>query len=483
MLSIFGRNIRSLIDSGAALSFISHTLASYANQMSEPLDNELVVMTLVGDSLLANRVYKDCGIRVNNHELKADLIPLDIHEFNVILGMDFLSNHRASVDCFHKEVVFRSPRELKIVLTGERRILPSCVISVLNARRMLKKGCEAYLAHMIDTQITKLKLEDIPVVKDFPDIFPEDLSGLPPNREIEFCIDLIPGTAPISQAPYRMTPKELKELKVQLQELIDKGFIRPSASPWGVPVLFEKKKDGTMRLCIDYRQLNKMTIRNKYPLPCLMIWKANVVADALSRKTSSSSSASAVYASLICEFKKLHAHLSATTAGAVLAHFHVRHTLIDKVIEAQAQDLTMRTLKEEVSVGLRTDYVIRNDGALAMGNNRLCVTDIPELKKEILEEAHSSAYAIHPGSIKMYRTLKDHYWWLDRLTKTAKFLPIKATYTLNKLAKLYVDEIEAVGTKLHFSTAFHPPTDGRSEQTIQTLEDMLRACVLELKGS
>ncbi|CAA3011864.1 DNA RNA polymerases superfamily [Olea europaea subsp. europaea] len=267
MLSIFGRNACSLIDSGATHSFISHALASHADKMSEPLNSELVVMTPVGDSLLASWVYKDCGIRVDNHELKADLIPLDIHDFDVILGMDFLSRHCASVDCFCKEVIFRSPENLEIVLTGERRILPSCMISVFDARRMLKKGCHAYLAHVIDTQITKLEIDDISVVRDFPDVFPKDLPGLPPDREIEFCIDLVPGTAPISQVPYRMAPKELKELKVQLQDLVDKGFIRPSVSPWGAPVLFVKKKDGTMRLCIDYRQLNKMTIRNKYPLP------------------------------------------------------------------------------------------------------------------------------------------------------------------------------------------------------------------------
>jgi hypothetical protein len=116
-------------------------------------------------------------------------------------------------------------------------------------------------------QKKELEIEDIPVVREFPDVFPEDLPGLPPDREVEFSIDLVPGTAPISKAPYRMAPAELKELKGQLEELLDKGFIRPSASPWGAPVLFVKKKDGSMRLCIDYRELNRVTIKNKYPLP------------------------------------------------------------------------------------------------------------------------------------------------------------------------------------------------------------------------
>ena len=98
-------------------------------------------------------------------------------------------------------------------------------------------------------------------------MFPVDLPGMPPDRDIDFCIDLEPGTRPISIPPYRMAPVELRELKAQLQELLNKGFIRPSASPWGAPVLFVKKKDGSFRMCIDYRQLNKVTIKNKYPLP------------------------------------------------------------------------------------------------------------------------------------------------------------------------------------------------------------------------
>ena len=133
---------------------------------------------------------------------------------------------------------------------------------------MLANGCTGFLANIVDKKKEdKLVIEDVPVVRDFKVVFPEDLPGLPPDREIEFEIDLVPGTAPISKAPYRMAPAELKELHTQLQELLDKGFIRPSYSPWGAPVLFVKKKDGTMRLCIDYRELNKVTIRNKYPLP------------------------------------------------------------------------------------------------------------------------------------------------------------------------------------------------------------------------
>ena len=141
------------------------------------------------------------------------------------------------------------------------------VISALKAWKSLKKGCDGYLAYVVDTKKEELRMEDIPVVCEFSDIFPEKLSGVPPEPEIDFEINLVPGAEPISKAPYRMAPAELRELKVQLQELLDLKFIRPSVSPWGAPVLFVKKKDGSMRLCIDYRGLNKITVKNKYPLP------------------------------------------------------------------------------------------------------------------------------------------------------------------------------------------------------------------------
>jgi hypothetical protein len=111
------------------------------------------------------------------------------------------------------------------------------------------------------------EIKDISVVCEFPDVFPEDLSGLPPEREVEFVIELKPGIAPISRRSYRMPPNELAELKIQLQDLLEKGFIRPSSSPWGCPAIFVKKKDQTLRMCVDYRPLNEVTIKNKYPLP------------------------------------------------------------------------------------------------------------------------------------------------------------------------------------------------------------------------
>ena len=125
----------------------------------------------------------------------------------------------------------------------------------------------SYLAFIRDTSVEPPPMDSVPVVQEFLDVFPSDLPGVPPDRDIDFAIDLEPGTKPISIPPYRMAPAELKELKDQLQDLLSKGFIRPSVSPWGAPVLFVKKKDGTMRMCIDSRQLNKVTVKTKYPFP------------------------------------------------------------------------------------------------------------------------------------------------------------------------------------------------------------------------
>nr|GEY24443.1 hypothetical protein [Tanacetum cinerariifolium] len=111
------------------------------------------------------------------------------------------------------------------------------------------------------------RLEDVPIVRDFPKNLPKDFPGIPPARQVEFLIDLVPSAAPVARAPYRLAPSEMKELARELQELSDKGFIRPSSSPWGAPVLFVKSKDGSFRMCIDYRELNKLTVKNRYPLP------------------------------------------------------------------------------------------------------------------------------------------------------------------------------------------------------------------------
>ena len=149
--------------------------------------------------------------------MEADLILINLKGLDVILGMHWLTSNYASMDCFLKEVIFRRPGLPVVVFYGERRRAPSSLISAISSRCLLQKGCKGYLPHVVDTRSSEVRFEDVPVVRDFLNVFPDDLQGLPPEREIDFPIDLVPGTTPISLPPYRMALAELKELKTQLQ--------------------------------------------------------------------------------------------------------------------------------------------------------------------------------------------------------------------------------------------------------------------------
>ncbi|GJY77704.1 putative reverse transcriptase domain-containing protein [Tanacetum coccineum] len=177
----------------------------------------------------------------------AYLYKFSLGSFDVIIGMDWLAYHRAVIDCYEKIVRIPLPNGKILEVQGERP--------------------EKDLRPLACIKADEKKLDDIRVVHGFPEVFPDDLLGLPHEREVEFRIDLIPGASLVVRSPYRLAPSEMLELSNQLKELQEKGFIRPSHSPWGAPVLFVKKKDGSMRMCIDYRELNKLTIKNRYPLP------------------------------------------------------------------------------------------------------------------------------------------------------------------------------------------------------------------------
>ncbi|KAL0551642.1 hypothetical protein IC582_010731 [Cucumis melo] len=896
-LPVLGHYALVLFDSSSSHSFISSAFVSHARLEVEPLHHVLSVSTPSGECMLSREKVKACQIEIAGHVIEVTLLVLDMLDFDVILGMDWLAANHASIDCSRKEVTFNPPSMASFKFKGGgSKSLPQ-VISAIRASKLLSQGTWGILASVVDTREADVSVSSEPVVRDYPDVFPEELPGLPPHREVEFAIELEPGTVLISRAPYRMAPAELKELKVQLQELLDKGFIRPSVSPWGAPVLFVKKKDGSMRLCIDYRELNKVTVKNRYPLPriddlfdqllgatvfskidlrsgyhqlrikdedvpktafrsryghyefivmsfgltnapavfmdlmnrvfrefldtfvivfiddiliyskteaeheehlrmvlqtlrdnklyakfskcefwlkqvsflghvvskagvsvdpakieavtgwtrpstvsevrsflglagyyrrfvenfsriatpltqltrkgvpfvwskacedsfqtlkqklvtapvltvpdgsgsfviysdaskkglgcvlmqqgkvvayasrqlksheqnypthdlelaavvfALKIWrhylygekiqiftdhkslkyfftqkelnmrqrrwlelvkdydceilyhpgKANVVADALSRKVSHS-------AALITRQAPLHRDLEraeiAVLVGAVtmqLAQLTVQPTLRQRIIDAQSNDPYLVEKRGLAEAGQTAEFSLSSDGGLLF-ERRLCVPSDSAIKTELLTEAHSSPFSMHPGSTKMYQDLKRVYWWrnmkrevaefvskclvcqqvkaprqkpagllqllsipewkwenvsmdfitglprtlrgftviwvvVDRLTKSAHFVPGKSTYTASKWAQLYMSEIvrlhgvpvsivsdrdarftskfwkglqTAMGTRLDFSTAFHPQTDGQTERLNQVLEDMLRACALEFPGS
>ena len=176
--------------------------------------------------------------------------------------MDWLHLAYANIDCRTREVKFQLPSEPVLEWKGNDVVEKGRFISCHKAQKLISKGCIYHIVRVRDVDSDSPSLESVPIVNEFLDVFPDDLPGIPLEREIDFGIDLLPDTNPISIPPYRMDPVELKELEEKLQDLLDKGFIRPSKSPWGTPVLFLRKKDGSLRMCIDYQQLNKVTIKN-----------------------------------------------------------------------------------------------------------------------------------------------------------------------------------------------------------------------------
>jgi hypothetical protein len=171
------------------------------------------------------------------------------------------------LDCHNKEFTFLDEEGNQRKVQGIPRAVTIREISTLQLKKCYKKGCQIFAAHMEETPKDKVpNLEDYAILKEFEDVFKEVL-GLPPKRDIDFSINLMLGVAPVSKTPYRMSTPELKELQMHLEELMKRGYICPSVSHWGAPVLFVKKKDGTLILCIDFRQLNKVTVKNKFPLP------------------------------------------------------------------------------------------------------------------------------------------------------------------------------------------------------------------------
>jgi hypothetical protein len=164
--------------------------------------------------------------------------------------MDWLSKYKVFIDCAKKSIKLTTPKGKEMEFVAEPVVTTKGVAN-----------------HVKVNQLDASQGLEVLVVNEFPDVFPEELPGMPPDQDIEFVIELKPGTTPIYKTPYRMATPELAELKEHVKELLEKGFIRPSSSPWGASVIFVLKKDGTQRLCIDYRALNKVTIKNKYPLP------------------------------------------------------------------------------------------------------------------------------------------------------------------------------------------------------------------------
>jgi hypothetical protein len=225
--SIRDHPVKILFDSGATHSSISASLVSKLGLHSCHTKDSFIVVT-AGGRILSNTITKAVPLQLGSKTFLTNLIDLGLGGLDVILGMNWLTQHQVVLDIATRLVEIHSP-------TSGHTTLYVPKVEDINP-------CSY-------TAVT-IQLEDIPVVCEYPNVFPDDLPGMPPDRDVEFVIELQPVTAPISKRPYRMPPKELAVLKIQLQELLDKGYIRPSSSPWGSPTLFVKKKDGSLRMCL-----------------------------------------------------------------------------------------------------------------------------------------------------------------------------------------------------------------------------------------
>ncbi|GKB91140.1 putative reverse transcriptase domain-containing protein [Tanacetum coccineum] len=256
-----------LFDSGADRSFVSTAFSSLIDIIPTTLNHGYDV-ELANDRIIwVNTLVRGCTLNFLNHPFNIDLMPVEMGSFDVIIGMDWLAKYYAVI--VYDEKLVRVPFGDEILVfhgdgsnNGHESRLN--IISCTKTQKYLLKGCPIFLAHVTmkkaEDKSKEKRLKGVPIVQDFPEVFPKDLPGISPTGQVEFQIDLMPGAAPVAQAPYQLAPFEMKELSDQLKELSDKGFIRPSSSPWGAPVLFVKKKDGSFRMCIDYRELNKLTV-------------------------------------------------------------------------------------------------------------------------------------------------------------------------------------------------------------------------------
>jgi hypothetical protein len=209
-----------------------------------------MIVSSPGGDMPARQLCPKVNLKIRGENFVANLIVLESKGIDIILGMDYLSKHKVLIDSAKKSVKLTTPDRKELEFIAEPVVIAKGVANRVKVN-----------------QLDASQGSEVPVVNEFPDVFPEELPGSPPNWDIEFIIEFKPGIAPIYKIPFRMTMPELAELKEHTKELLEKGFIHPSSSPWGAPVIFILKKDGTKRLCVDYCALNEVTVKNKYPLP------------------------------------------------------------------------------------------------------------------------------------------------------------------------------------------------------------------------
>nr|GEX72462.1 reverse transcriptase domain-containing protein [Tanacetum cinerariifolium] len=479
-----------LFDSGADRSFVSTTFSALLDVASFTLDTSYAIELADGRILETNIILKGCTLGLIGHPFNINLMPIELGSFDVIIGMDWLAKYHALIVCDEK--VVRIPYGHGVlIIRGD--------------------NCDGR----------------------------KDLPGLPPARQVKFQIDLVPGAAPVARAPYRLAPAKMQELSTQLQELSDRGFIRPMKAFTLIPRRLKQSKIGSHprhqpRFGENAEVAFQLLKQKLCSAPILTLPEGSenfmVYCDASHKGLGA----------VLMQKEKVIAY-----ASRQLKVHEKNYTTHDLELGAVVFALKMWrhylfAMKEENFINKDLQGIInklepRADGMLCL-NNRSWISCFGDLRALIMHGSHKLKYSIHPGSDKMYQDLKKLYWWptmkaeiityvskcltcakttagqdtilviVNRLKKSAHFLPMREDDTLEKLMRQYLKEVvskhgvlvsiisdcdrkftshfwkslnKALGTRLDMNTAYHPETDGQSERTIQTLEDMLRAYVLD----
>nr|GEV38923.1 putative reverse transcriptase domain-containing protein [Tanacetum cinerariifolium] len=495
---------------------------------------------VTGTFLLNNRyatMLFDSGVDKSFVDIKfSHLIDIKPVKLNLSYEVELADEKSAMPFVCGRKEVHVPYRNKTLVVKSDSGVSRLKVISCIKARKYIERGSQLFMAQVTEKELVKKQLQDIPVICNFLEVFPDYLPGLPPPRQVEFKIELMPSVAPVTRAPYRLAPSELKELSDQLKELSEKGFICPSSSPWGAPVLFVKKKDGSFRMCIDYRELNKLTVKNRYPLlriddlfdqlQGLSVYsKIDLLSDYHQLRIREEDFPIIAFRTRYGHFEFQVMPFGLTNAPANKED-HEEHL---KTILELLKNEKLYAKFSKCDFWLESihflGHVIDSDGVhvdpakkeLNIRQRRwielLSDYDCEPSWDMIMHESHKSKYFIHPGSDKMYQDLKKLYWWLNMKADIATFVSnylicakMKKTDSIKKLAQLYLKEIvcrhgvlvsiisdrdslftsifwetlqKVLGTQLNLSTAYHPKTDGQSERTIQTYHVSIKAAPFE----
>nr|GEX09802.1 putative reverse transcriptase domain-containing protein [Tanacetum cinerariifolium] len=632
---------RVLFDSGFDKSFVNVNFSHLIDIEPVKVDYSYEVELADRRVVSTNTILKGCALNLVNHMFEIDRMPIELGTFDVIIGMDWLILHDAVIVCGKKEVHVPLKKRT-LVVKGNDCVSRLKVVSCMKVKKCVDRGSYLFVAQVIEKEPAERHLEDVPVICEFSDVFPEDFLGLPPPRQVGFEIELVPGAALVARTPYRLAPLEMKELAKQLQELSDKGFIRPSSSPTryghnefqvmpfgltNAPAVFmdlinrnKEEHEEHLRIILELHQKEKLYVKfskcefwlDSMKFLSHVINSQGVHLDPIKveaiKSWTASKSPTETYkwgeekeeAFQLLKDKLCSAPILALPKGSkdfvvycdALFKVFTDHKSLQYILDQKELNIRQRRWIELLSdydyeiryhpgkANVVADALSRKEREKPLREGNVQKEDLGRMHKKIfkihtngiryhdkriwlplhgglrdliMHESHKSKYSIYPGSTKMYQDLRRLYWWpnmkadittyvgkcltcakenvtmdfvtglprtpsgydsiwviVDRQTKLAYFLPKKKTDSIEKLAELYLKEIvcrygvpvsviyvrdtlftsrfwvslqKALGTQLDLSTSYYPKTDGQSERTIQTLENMLRACMIDFGSS